>query len=101
MATPLFTHPFEVLLAGGVGTALQGSDLYVASQLSVIVGTRLGERQMCPPFGVHDAAYGRVVAADVQTCLDRYGPDGVKVNSVTEKRVSDRMDAVQIEWART
>lgn len=94
----LFLHPFAIRLNGSVATAEQGSDAYIASQLAVIVGTRLGERDMVPAFGVPDAAFTGLSASDIQTCLDSFGPDGVTVSDLIVSEVSDAVDAVTVEW---
>lgn len=97
----LILHPFRILVSGGVATADQNSDAYIASQLGVIAGTRIGERDMCEPFGVQDATYGALAPADIQTCLDVFGPDGVTVTSVvTTADTAEISASVVITWDR-
>jgi hypothetical protein len=99
MPARLLTHPFRILTSGVCATAEQGSDDYITSQLQVIVGTRLGERDMCEPFGIPNPAYANLTAADIQTCLDQFGPDGVTVTTVTTRADTDT-NAVQVTWKR-
>ena len=87
-------------MSGAVATAEPGSDEYLDSQLRVIIGTRLGERLMCPAFGVPDLTYSDVSAASIQTCLDDYGPDDITVTAVTNAFTSDTTTAVTVTWAR-
>ena len=101
MPASLITHPFRIRISGRVAAAEQGTDAYVESQLAVIMGTRLGEREMCPTFGVPDVAFAYLSAADIQTCLDTFGPDDVEVTAVITEQVDDDTQAVTIEWEAT
>lgn len=100
MAARLLLHPFTVTALGGVATAEQGSDTYIDSQIAVVIGTRLGERDMCVPYGVPDPAYATLSAADIQTCLDRFGPDDATVTSVKITTKSDLVDVADVRWRR-
>lgn len=101
MVARLLLHPFTLTVGGRVASAEQGSDAYLESQIAVVIGTHLGERDMCVPFGVPDPVFARLSPADIQTCLDRFGPDGVTVLSVATESVSDTTDRVAVDWQRT
>lgn len=96
----LFLHPFRVLTNGAVGCANQGSDIYLASQVLVIVGTRLGEREMCLPYGIPDPAFAHLAAADVQSCADRFGPDDLRIDRVDTTMLDDLNTRAIITWSR-
>jgi hypothetical protein len=98
MAARLLLHPFRISTSGSVAAAEQGSDAYIDSQLRVVIGTRLGERPMCPPFGVPDPGFAVLSPDDVQTCLDQFGPDDVTVTAVTTGVGSDTT-TVDVQWA--
>ena len=100
MAVQLLLHPWRILVSGAVATAEPGSDDYLDSQLRVIIGTRLGERLMCPAYGVPDLTYSDVTAASIQTCLDDYGPDDITVTDVTNTASGENTDDVTVTWSR-
>jgi hypothetical protein len=87
LVTSLIAFPFAVGPDGAVVTVEDGSDLFVEQQLQVIVGTRLGERPMCWPFGIPDPAFDEIQPGDVQAVLDDYGPFGVTVDEVVAEPV--------------
>lgn len=97
MPAALITHPFEIRISGRVATAEQGTDRYIESQIAMAVGTRLGERDMAPSYGV--AAMADLAASDIQTVLDDHGPDGVTVTAITRTQVSDSTETITVEWA--
>lgn len=101
MPASLLLHPFTLTVSGRVATADQGSDEYIDSQMRVVVGTRLGERQMQPAYGVPDPAFTELAVDDIQTCLDRYGPDGVRVAQLRLDQVDDSTQQVLLQWERT
>lgn len=95
-------HPFGITTSGRVAVADQNSDEYIDTQLTVAATTILGEREMCIPFGVPDAAFGELSAADLQTCVNRFGPDGVVVTRVVSREAPDEFaENVTIEWTRS
>ena len=83
-----------------MATAEQGTDAYIDSQITVAVGTRLGERQMQPAYGVPDATFAVLNPADIQTCLDRYGPDSVDITDVVTTRTDEQTLHVAVNWQR-
>ena len=93
-------HPFRLGTAGHVVCAAQGSDAYLDSQVQVIIGTRLGERDMCMPFGVPDPTFATLTAADIQTCADTYGPDDLRIMSVDSSAVDDLTTTADVTWSR-
>lgn len=97
MPASLLTHPFEIRISGRVAAAEQGTDQYIESQIAMAIGTRLGEREMAPSYGV--AAVTDLAASDIQTILDDHGPDGVTITAVTRTQVSDSTETISVEWA--
>lgn len=97
----LLLHPFRVNVSGRIAAAAQGSDEYLDSQLRVIIGTRLGERDMCQPYGVPDPTFGSLTVSDIQTCADRYGPDDMTIVSVVNTVVDDTTVNSSVTWQRS
>jgi len=96
----LLLHPFALTPSGRVATAEPGSDAYLESQIRVIVGTKIGERDMCMPFGIPDPAFSRLTVADIQTCCDRFGPDELRITSVDSVATDEFNQATTINWDR-
>lgn len=100
MTARLLLHPFRLTVSGRVATAEQNTDTYIESQIAVVVSTRIGERDMCLPYGIPDPTYARLAVSDVQSCLDQFGPDGVVVTDVSVDPDTETTDRATIEWAR-
>lgn len=100
MVARLMLHPFAITVSGRVATAQQGSDAYIDSQLRVVIGTHLGERDMCVPYGVPDPTFAQLSAADIQTCVDRFGPDDCVITDLQQVGTSDLTDRVTLTWQR-
>lgn len=95
----LILHPFTLRVDGSVACAEQDSDAYIGSQIAVIVSTRMGERDMCPTFGVADPVFADLSEADIQTCLDAFGPDDIDVVSVTAVTTGDAVEVFTVDWS--
>lgn len=80
--TDLLSFPFRIdPHSGTAAKTTVGSDQEAAEAIAMLVLTELGERELCPGFGIPDPTTGDVdVANEVQAGLTLWGPDGVQVS---------------------
>jgi phage baseplate assembly protein W len=100
MSTQLISHPFRLGADGSVVTQPDGSDEYLAEQLTLLVMTIPGEREQVPSFGMRDAAFEGLDYAMLTAQLALFGPP-VNIASITVQQVSDGQAAIAIEFANT
>jgi hypothetical protein len=79
----LLAHPFRVTAGGRLATVVDGSDEAHAEALADVVLTHLGERELLPDYGITDPAFAGVNVAQINACLDRYGPPIAVVDAAT------------------
>jgi|SRR5579875_905821 len=78
----ILSVPFRLAANGTVATVTEGTDQANAEQLSVIVRTIQGEREMQPGFGLPDPAFNGISLGDLTAQVALWGP-AVTVNSAT------------------
>lgn len=86
----LLSFPFRIDPESGQAASVAvGSAAEAAEAVAMLALTRLGERDLCPGFGTPDPAYTDDVdlAAEVQSGLTLWGPEGVRV--ATESIILD------------
>ncbi|AZS07909.1 baseplate wedge protein [Gordonia phage Kabocha] len=98
MTVQLLSFPFRVNKQGVATTEDDESDVYCAERLSIILGTRPGERPMAPSFGINDPAYGGFTqqALSIQVAQNMLPIDIQRVRRVI---LSDTQEHVTIEFS--
>lgn len=82
--TQVLSFPFRIdPLTGQAATVRVGSEQEAAEAIAMLARTRLGERELCPGFGIPDPAYTEDVdiSGEVQAGLILWGPPGVSVTT--------------------
>lgn len=82
--TRVLAFPFRIdPNSGQAASVLVGGQQEAAEAVAMLALVRLGERELCPGFGIPDPAYTDDVdiAAEVQSGLRLWGPDDVSVTS--------------------
>ncbi|MBM9467265.1 hypothetical protein [Nakamurella leprariae] len=97
----LLVLPLRLAPDGAFHTAAQGSDEQITDQIAATIGTAIGERPMCWPFGIADPTFDELTKADVQAAVSRFGPDGVVIDAVTTTWTDATTAAAAVEWSRT
>lgn len=77
----VLSFPLRRLPGGGFAGVEQDSHDHYAELITAIVMTRVGERDLCPGFGIPDPTFGQVDVASVATCAQIFGPP-VRISSV-------------------
>jgi hypothetical protein len=94
-------HPFRLDSDGAVSTVDQGSDGFLDQCIQTVVGTIVGEREMCMPYGVPDPAWHGLEADDIQAALALFGPKNVTIETVETTWASEQHAQVTVNWNRT
>lgn len=70
----LLAHPLRLRRDGRLATVTDGSDDHHAQDIAVIIGTRPGERQLAPEFGVTDPTFDELDTAELVAQVGTWGP---------------------------
>jgi phage baseplate assembly protein W len=99
-----FAFPFHFDPAGG-GVALSEYEENIRQNISIILGTQPGERQMLPDFGcrIHELLFapdnsyaGQLAARHVEDALRRWEP---RIEVIGVEAVPDPTGAIRVEVA--
>jgi len=93
-------HPFRLAGDGSVLTVQQGSDGFVDQCIQTVVGTVVGEREMCMPYGVPDPTWHGIDGSDIEAAISLFGPGGVTTLDVATTWVSETHAYVVVNWER-
>lgn len=93
----LIAFPFRIAPAGNVATNPQGSTDYYAELLAVLIGTKPGERQQVPLFGLSDPTFSTVDEHELSSKVAVFGPP-VRVLSVNTRYTSSTTQDVSVEF---
>lgn len=97
-----FAFPFHFDPAGG-GVALSEYEENIRQNISIILGTQPGERQMLPDFGcrIHELLFapdnsyaGQLAARHVEDALQRWEP---RIEVIGVEAVPDPTGAIRVE----
>lgn len=84
----LISFPFRLAADGHVATVPQDSDASRAELLAVLLLTRIGERPLCPQFGVTDMTGHGLNDSELAAAVATFGPDvdliDVTIDTVTQ-----------------
>ncbi|AKL88321.1 baseplate protein [Gordonia phage GMA6] len=97
MSTQLLSFPFRLDKQGYAVTNDDESDVYCAERLSVLLGTRPGERQMAPAFGVNDPAFEGFTASALSVQVAQYGLP-VEITRIRRSYLNDAQENVVVEF---
>lgn len=95
--TQLLSFPFRLDKQGFAITNDDESDVYCAERLSVLLGTRPGERQMVPTFGVNDPAFEGFTTSALSIQVAQYGLP-VEIVRVRRSYLNDAQENVVVEF---
>ena len=95
--TQLLSFPFRIDKNGRAVTEDDESIVYCAERLSVLIGTRPGERVMVPEFGINDPAFEGFTAQALTLQVTRYGLP-VEIMSAKRSYVNDAQENVTIAF---
>lgn len=70
----LLAHPLRLRPGGQLSTVDEGSDAHAAQDIAVLIGTRPGERDLVPEFGLEDPAFDELHIAELTAQVAVYGP---------------------------
>jgi len=93
-------HPFHLAGDGTVYTVPQDSDSFLDQCIQTVVGTIVGEREMCMPYGVPDPAWHGLEASDIEAALSLFGPTNIAINGVDTEWVSETSAHITVNWDR-
>ena len=97
MSVQLLSFPFRLGKQGFAVTEGDESDVYCAERLSILLGTRPGERQMVPLFGINDPAFEGFTASALSIQVAQYGLP-VEVSRVRRSYMNDAQESVVVEF---
>lgn len=95
--TELLSFPFRISRQGVAVTHDDMSEQYCAERLSIIVGTRPGERVMVPTFGVNDPAFEGFTAQALMIQATQYGLP-VDIQRVRRSILNDAQEHVEVQF---
>lgn len=95
--TQLLSFPFRVDKTGYAVTGDDESLGYCAERLSIILGTRPGERVMVPDFGINDPAFEGFTTQAMTVQIAQFGLP-VEIGQVKRSYVNDAQENVIIEF---
>lgn len=95
--TQLMSFPYRLDKQGKAVTHDDKSEEYCAERLSIIVGTRPGERVMVPTFGVNDPAFEGFTAQALSIQVTQYGLP-VEITKVRRSYLNDAQESVVVEF---
>lgn len=98
MTINLLSFPFRIGPNGSAVTRPDDSMEYYAELLGVLIGTKPGERDQVPLFGLSDPVFAQVNAQELQYKVGMFGPP-VRLLSVTSSYVSATQQEVKVEFA--
>lgn len=93
----VLSHPFRIDATGAAATVEEGSDSAHAEAIAVIVMTRQGERDLVPTFGITDPTFAGIDVAEVNVCLDDFGPP-ITVTAVEVTNPTDTTERVTLAY---
>lgn len=79
----LLAHPLRLLPNGALTTVEAGTDAAHAQELAALIGTRRGERELVPGFGITDPAFAGLDDAELAAQVDVFGPPVIITNIAT------------------
>lgn len=97
MTVQLLSFPFRQNAKGEIITKDDTQAEYCAERLTIILGTRPGERVMVPDFGVNDPAFEGFTEQTLRIQVSRYGLP-VEIDSVRKSYISDEQESVVINF---
>lgn len=97
MTTQLLSFPFRLDKQGFAVTEDDESDVYCAERLSIILGTRPGERRMVPTFGVNDPAFEGFTSQALSIQVAQYRLP-VEIVRVRRSYLNDAQENVVVEF---
>lgn len=97
MTVQLLSFPFRLNQKGEVVTKDDTSTEYCAERLTLMLGTRPGERIMVPDFGINDPAFEGFTEQTLRVQVARFGLP-VEIESVRKKQVNDEQEHVTITF---
>lgn len=95
--TKLLSFPFRIDKTGEAVTLDDESLAYCAERLSIILGTRPGERVMVPEFGINDPAFEGFATQALTVQVAQYGLP-VEIGQVKRSYINDAQENVIIEF---
>lgn len=96
--TELLSFPFRLDTTNRVVTKDSGSEEYTAERLTVLLGTRPGERPMVPTFGLRDPAFEGFVEQALRLQVQRFGIPA-DIGLVQRLHYSDAQERVIIQFS--
>lgn len=100
MTVQLLSFPFRQNEKGEIVTKDDTSDEYCAERLTIMVGTRPGERVLVPEFGINDPAFEGFTEQGLRVQVSRFGLP-VEIGEVRRSYVSDNEEQVSISFDMT
>lgn len=96
----ILAYPFR--FAGSAAATVEAdSDEGIAQDLTLLVTTRAGEREMSPGWGISDPTFVGLDIAEVNAALALYGPAGVSVSIASVDIVDPSTERVLLAFDRT
>lgn len=95
----VLSHPFRIGADGAAATVDDLADDFIDQTLSILVRTRLHERDMAWAWGIPSVAHTGLSSGDLQSVIDQYGPDGVTV-TCTPTVIDDQTQRVEVTYRR-
>jgi len=96
----VLAHPFHLAADRAIAVVDQGSDGNLDQLIQTVVGTVVGEREMCQAYGIPDPVWHGIEAADIQASLSLFGPDVVVIQRVDTTWQGETEAKVTVLWER-
>jgi hypothetical protein len=93
----LLAHPFALLPDGTAATVTDGTDDAFAQDITVIISTMKGERDLVPTFGLTDPTFDELDAAELNATLAVFC-SAVAVADMTTTAITETTSAVTVHW---
>lgn len=93
----LLSFPMRLGANGSFVTRDEDDSAYYAELIGVLIGTREGERDQAPLFGMSDPTFTVFDSQELAHKVDLFGPP-VRIVSVTTDYVSDHETSVTVEF---
>jgi hypothetical protein len=95
--TSLISHPFRLGPTGSIVVHEQDSDDCYAELLAVMIGTRPGERDQVPQFGINDPTFSTIDPHELTSKLSVFGPP-LQIQGITVQPISDTEQDIIVEF---
>ena len=94
------SYPFRLTPNGKIALVEQGSLDHDVELVAVLIGTRKGERELVPDFGMTDPTFAELDEAELTNGLKTFGPDvKATITSVTARTETTVAYTIDVERA--